>query len=63
MSLNDEDKLNRIEELKGKLFSKNYQTKIEHRDRFTHEERKDIPDVWENRKKVDFTKPFFNKIL
>ena len=54
MPPSDRNKLNRIEELKGKLFSKNYQTKIEHRDRFTHEERKDIPDVWENRKKVDF---------
>ncbi len=47
MPLNDRDKLNRIEELKGKLFSKNYQTKIEHRDSFTHSERKDIPDAWD----------------
>ncbi|TSC78068.1 MAG: Uncharacterized protein G01um101424_202 [Parcubacteria group bacterium Gr01-1014_24] len=53
MPLNDRNKLNRIEELKGKLFSKNYQTKIEHRDSFTHLNRKDVPDAWENGKKVD----------
>lgn len=48
MSLNDRDKLNRIEELKAKLFTKNYQTRIEHRDGFTHLKRDDIPDVWGN---------------
>src|SRR3989338_2138559 len=53
MSMNDGDKINRIEELKGKLFSKNYQTKIEHRDSFTHEDGKNVPDVWENEKKPD----------
>ncbi|MSU44575.1 hypothetical protein EXS45_00070 [Candidatus Nomurabacteria bacterium] len=52
MSLNDRDKLNRIEELKGKLFSKNYQPKVEHRDRFTRFSRNDIPDVWENGNKA-----------
>ena len=49
MSLNGRDKLNRIEELKGRLFSKNYQTKLEHRDKFTHLNRKETPDVWANR--------------
>ena len=44
---NDGDKLNRIEELKSKLFSKNYQIKIEHRDNFTHSNKKEIPDSWE----------------
>ncbi len=48
---NDGDKLNRIEELKGKLFSKSYQTKIEHRDSFTHLDRKDIPEAWESSSK------------
>ena len=52
MPLNERDKLNRIEELKGKLFSKNYQTKIEHRDSFSHSDRKDIPDSWANGMKV-----------
>jgi hypothetical protein len=51
MPLNDGDKLNRIEELKAKLFSKNYQVKIEHRDRFMRANREDIPDAWESGKK------------
>lgn len=60
MPQNDRDKLNRIEELKGKLFSKNYQTKIEHRDSFTHLNRKDVPDVWENSQKVN-SDPFHSE--
>src|SRR3989344_1946196 len=59
MSINDGNKLNRIEELKGKLFSKNYQTKIEHRDRFSHTSKKDIPDTWENGKKVETDSVFY----
>ncbi|MEK9182853.1 MAG: hypothetical protein AAB809_02115 [Patescibacteria group bacterium] len=46
MPPNDKDKLNRIEELKNKLFSKNYQTKMEHRDNFTHSSKNDVPDSW-----------------
>ena len=46
MPLDDRNKLNRIEELKGRLFSKNYQTKIEHRDSFTHSKQSDVPDDW-----------------
>jgi hypothetical protein len=53
MPLSDRNKLNRVEELKSKLFSKDYQTMIEHRDSFTHLDRTDIPDVWMNGKKVD----------
>ena len=53
MSLNDRNKLNRIEELKSKLFSKNYQIKMEHRDRFTRSKRDDIPDVWEGGKNIE----------
>ncbi|KKS11030.1 MAG: hypothetical protein UU66_C0031G0001, partial [Parcubacteria group bacterium GW2011_GWB1_41_5] len=48
MPQNDRDKLNRIEELKSKLFSKNYKTQIEHRDRFTHSRERNIPDGWES---------------
>src|SRR3990167_1629357 len=55
---NDGNKLNRIEELKSKLFSKNYQTKIEHRDSFTHFNRKDIPDSWEGGKKTETESSF-----
>jgi len=60
MPLNNRDKLNRIEELKSKLFSKNYQTRIEHRDSFTHSSKKDIPDAWNNGRKSD-TKPFYSR--
>src|SRR3990167_10458650 len=49
MALGDGDKLNRIEELKRKLFSKNYQTKMEHRDNFTHLDFKDVPESWAER--------------
>ena len=60
MPLDDRDKLNRIEELKSKLFSKNYQTKLEHRDSFSHLDRKDIPDVWGNGKQAD-TGAFYSR--
>lgn len=48
MPLDDRNKLNRIEELKSKLFSKNYQTRLEHRDNFTHLSKNDVPDSWES---------------
>ena len=48
MPLNDRDKLNRIEELKDKLFSKNYQVKSGHHDRFIDLKRNDVSDVWES---------------
>jgi hypothetical protein len=48
MPINDRDKLNRIEELKSKLFSKNYQTEMEHPGRFTHQTERDVPDSWED---------------
>src|SRR3990167_4048507 len=54
MPPNDKDKLNRIEELKNKLFSKNYQTKMEHRDNFTHSSKNNVPDSW----KVDVKEKF-----
>ena len=46
MALNDKNKLNRLEELKGKLFSKNYQTHIEHRENFSHTGHNNLPDSW-----------------
>src|SRR3989338_4764884 len=60
MPLNDRDKLNRIEELKSKLFSKNYQTKIEHRDSFSHTKRETVPDAWGNDVKAE-TDPMSSK--
>lgn len=46
MALEDENKLNRIEELKNKLFSKNYKTRIDHHDGFSHRETSRIPEDW-----------------
>lgn len=48
MPQSDRDKLNRIEELKSKLFSKNFKQKIEHRDSFTHGKQNDVPEVWDD---------------
>lgn len=46
MSLNDKEKLNRLEELKRKLFSNNYKTEIEHHDSFSKIEYDEIPNSW-----------------
>ena len=51
MPLDDRNKLNRLEELKGKLFSKNYQTKIEHRDVFSRLPQRDVMDSWNTSEK------------
>jgi hypothetical protein len=53
MPQDDRNKLNRLEELKGKLFSKNYKTKIEHRDEYSHLHTNDISDSWENRQRPE----------
>jgi len=49
MSLEDREKLNRLEELKSKLFSKNFPTRMEHRDHFSPPPQMDVPDSWEKR--------------
>ena len=62
MPQNDWENLNRIEELKSKLFSRNYKTKIEHRDNFTHLQKKEVQDSWEKEAtKPNFTERFFMK--
>ncbi len=48
MSLEDKNKLNRIEELKSKLFSKTYHPELGHHDGFSYRQKKDIPDSWDN---------------
>ena len=59
----DREKLNKIEELKSKLFNKNYQTKIEHRDSFSHFPKKEVMDSWEEKENAepDFKEKFFMK--
>ncbi len=62
MPFDDRNKLNRIEELKNKLFSKNYQTRIEHRDSFTHPDRREVPDSWVKEEiPANFAEKFFMK--
>ncbi|MFZ2150076.1 MAG: hypothetical protein WAV15_02875 [Minisyncoccia bacterium] len=63
MPLDDKNKLNRIEELKGKLFRKNYHTKLEHRDGFTAQGSRGVVDSWNTKEKTasDFKKEFFMK--
>ena len=51
MPLDDRNKLNRLEELKGKLFSQNFKTKIEHRDEYSRMRRDEVSDSWENKEK------------
>lgn len=56
------DKLNRVEELKTKLFSKNYEMKIEHRDNFTHPDRRSVPESWADEgNRYPFVGKFFTK--
>jgi hypothetical protein len=52
MPLDDRNKLNRLEELKSKLFSKNFQTKIEHRDNYSRMEKNEVADFWEKREEM-----------
>lgn len=63
MSPEDGNKLNRLEELKSKLFSKNYQNKIEHRDSFSDVQRREVSDSWQTDEKntVNVAENFFMK--
>ena len=53
MELNDKDKLNKIEDLKSKLFNKNYKVKIEHRDNFPHFQKREVMDSWGKKTKEE----------
>ncbi|MEK7569293.1 MAG: hypothetical protein AAB500_00155 [Patescibacteria group bacterium] len=69
MPPDDKEKLNRLEELKSKLWSKDFPTKVEHRDSFTPARHLDVPESWERGtpapepgqsfKKSKFFKKFF----
>ncbi len=63
MSDDNGNKINRLEELKSKLFRKNYQTKIEHRDVYSHPHKKEAIDSWEENEKRgnDINEEFFMK--
>ncbi len=47
----DREKLNRIEELKTKLYSKNYRPRSGHQDEFSSGQKKDVPDSWNDKDK------------
>jgi len=60
MPLDDRNSLNRVEELKSKLFSKNYKTQIEHRDVFSPVQKKEVVDSWaDTDETIDATKEKF----
>jgi hypothetical protein len=63
MPQGDGEKLNRVEELKNKLFSKNYRPKFGHRDTLAHTEGVTVPDSWAHEEKIvnNFTQKFFMK--
>jgi hypothetical protein len=47
MSQDDREEIHKIEELKRKLFSRGYETKIEYKDSFSaHGEREETPEAW-----------------
>ncbi len=48
MAINEEEKLNRIENLKNKLFSRNYATQNEHPDHFSFQPKKSVLDSWDS---------------
>ncbi len=59
----DRNKLNRIEELKSKLFDKDFKVKMEHRDNFPHFQQKEVMDSWGENESVEtnFEENFFMK--
>jgi hypothetical protein len=59
----DGEKLSKIEELKSRLYSKSYETHIEHRDNFSNNPGTRVMDSWNNIKTsgADMTQKFFTK--
>ena len=52
--MDEREKLNRLEDMKTKLNSKNYEPKMEHRNSFRYKVDKDVPDFWGEKKKENF---------
>jgi hypothetical protein len=63
MPPDDRNKLNRLEELKSKLFSKNYKDKTDHRDGFSRPQYEEVLDSWKNTEEagVNPAEKFFMK--
>ncbi|OGI86109.1 hypothetical protein A3A01_01655 [Candidatus Nomurabacteria bacterium RIFCSPLOWO2_01_FULL_39_17] len=56
--LEDREKLNRIEDMKSRLFGRSYKTEIEHRNIIRHTEPKSVPDSWRKDEEQSFIKEF-----
>ena len=59
--LEDREKLNRIEDMKSRLFGRSYKTEIEHRNIIRHAEPKSVPDSWRKDEEQSFIKEFSTK--
>ncbi|KKT24516.1 MAG: hypothetical protein UW07_C0013G0005 [Candidatus Nomurabacteria bacterium GW2011_GWF2_43_8] len=53
MPPDDKNKLNKLEELIGKLFSRNYETRTRYHDGFSHPSQKDVLDSWKTKEKPE----------
>jgi hypothetical protein len=53
MPQDDRNKLNRLEELKSRLFSKGYKNKIEHKEGYSQLKRREVADSWKVGEKVE----------
>ncbi len=61
MSINEEEKLDRVEKLKSKLFSRGYETQSEHNDNFSFQPKINVVDSWPGAPKKSNLKDFFMK--
>lgn len=52
MAFDDKEKLSKIEDLKSKLFSRNYVPKVEHYDAYPHKA-PSVPDTWQHEEKKE----------
>lgn len=59
----DKEKLTKIEDMKTKLFNKNYEVKIEHHNPFVFKNDKPVPDKWEDEEEIksNIQEKFFRK--
>lgn len=61
MDPNDRDKLNKLEQLKSRLFNRSYKVDVSHRDPFSHLENKDVPEGWKQEPHMNIGEKFFMK--
>lgn len=61
--LDDKDKINRLDDLKSKLFSRNYETRVVHHEHFSEENEIKVKDDWSDNASLNISKreQFFMK--